>query len=190
MGYKPDTLSYRLRRLLYDHTALGRFVSDRVQFGIRDSATSAEANIVHVTADGLDLYLDRRELPAPGTLADARQIALFREALANMREVAAANGIRLVVFIVPTKEMVYQERFPDAATRTAVDWRYEAVRDLLDEQRIDYVDMLPPLRAAAAQGQQLYFAHDTHWTPLGHDLAARLLVAHVNGACNEGDCLP
>ena len=190
MGYKPDTVSYKVRRFLYDHSALGRFVSDRVQFGIKEPARPAEDNIFHVTADGLDLYLDRRNLPSPGERADAAQIALFRVALEDMRQTAASNGIRLVVFIVPTKEMVYQDRFPDPAMRAAVDWRYEAIRQLVDEEQIAHVDMLPPFRAAAAQGEQLYFAQDTHWTPLGHELAARLLHDYQTANCPQGGCAP
>ena len=157
MGYRPDTLSYKLRRILYDHSALGRFVSDRVQFGIKDPAKPAEGDIFHITADGLDLYLDRRELPAPGAPPDAGQIALFRTALEDMKATAAGHGIRLVVFIVPTKEMVYQDRFPDPALRTAVDWRYIALRQLVAETGIEHVDLLAPLRTVAARGEQLYF---------------------------------
>jgi phospholipase/lecithinase/hemolysin len=43
------------------------------------------------------------------------------------------------------------------------------------------VDLLPPLRKAAAEGQQLYFSRDTHWTPLGHCLAAESIRAYLAG---------
>ena len=179
-GYKPDTLSYKLRRFLYDHTALGRFVSDRVQFGIKDEARPVEGDIFHITAGGLDLYLDRREMPAPLDKPDAGQIALFRTALEDSRVTAAKNGIRLVVFIVPTKEMVYQDRFPDPALRAAVDWRYVALRQLVAETGIESIDLLPPLRAAA-RGEQLYFARDTHWNARGHAVAAQAIADYVAG---------
>ena len=177
MHYEPDAWSYRIRRFLYDHSALGRLVSDRVQFGLREPDLPGESSVVHVTADGLDLYLDKRQFPASGP--DPEQISLFRRALLASQETAARNGIELVVFVIPTKEMVYQDRFPDPAERAKVDWRYTVIRQLLDETGIAYVDLLPPLRAAAAEGQQLYFARDTHWTARGHDLAARELQAFV-----------
>ena len=179
MGYKPDTLSYKLRSFLYNHSALGRFVSDRVQFGIKDPTKPFGGDIFHVNADGLDLYLDRRELPGPRNLADAGQIALFRTAVEYSKETAARNGIRLVVFIVPTKEMVYQDRFPDPMLRTAVDWRYKALLQLLAETGIPYVDLLLPLKQLAAEGRQLYFPRDTHWTALGHNVAARVLAGFI-----------
>jgi hypothetical protein len=190
MHYAPDSLSYKLRRFLYDHSAIGRLVSDRVQFGISDADPAVEQGIEHVTGDGLDLYLDRRELPPPSETPDPAQIQLFREALRDSAETAAAHGIELVVFIVPTKEMVYQARFADPALRTANDWRYAALKQLLEEEKIAYVDLLAPLRAAAVQGKQLYFAHDTHWTPLGHDLAARELRDFVSAHCAAGHCTP
>jgi hypothetical protein len=179
MGYSPDTVSYRLRRFLYDRSSVARLVSDRVQFGLRNPTRAAAGDIFHVTADGLDLYLDRRELPAPAEEPDAGQIAQFRTALEYSREIAAKNGIRLVVFIVPTKELVYQDRFPEPALRAAVDWRYVALLELLAETGITHVDLLPPLKAAAARGEQLYFAHDTHWTALGHEVAAKALVSFM-----------
>jgi len=179
MHYEPDTLNYRIRRVLYDNSALGRFLSDRIQFGFKGPDKAAESSIVHVTADGLDLHLDPRALPATAEEPDAGQIALFRLALLHSRETAAAHGIRLVVFIVPTKEMVYQDRFPDPALRDAVDWRYEALLRLLAETGIDHIDLLPPLRAAAARGEALYFGQDTHWTAEGHELAARALADFV-----------
>lgn len=180
MHYSPDTLNYKIRRFLYDHSALGRFLSDRIQFGIKGPETSAESSLVHVTADGLDLYLNPRELPSASEKPDLRQIALFRLALLQSRDTAAAHGIRLVVFIVPTKEMVYQDRFPDPALRSAADWRYEALLQLLAETGIDHVDLLPLFRAAATHGEALYFSRDTHWTSRGHDLAARALAKFVH----------
>jgi hypothetical protein len=179
MRYSPGTLTYKIRRLLYDHSALWRFSSDRFEFGINNPEASADSNVVHVTADGLDLYLNPRELPSAAEGPDAGQIALFRLALLHSREKALANGIRLVVFIVPTKEMVYQDRFPDPALRAAADWRYDALLRLLAETGIDHIDLLPLFRAAAARGEALYFGHDTHWTPRGHELAARALADFV-----------
>ena len=74
--------------------------------------------------------------------------------------------------------MGYQDRFPDPEGRAAVDWRYTALRQLLAGTGIEYVDLLPPLRAAAGGGQ-LYFARDTHWTARGHEVAAQALAHFV-----------
>lgn len=188
MHYDPDTWNYRIRRFLYDQSALGRFVSDRVQFSSGEADQPGASGVEHVTAVGLDLYLDAHELPAPSTAPDAAQVTMFRAALVESRETAARHGIQLVVFIVPTKEMVYQDRFSAPALRAVVDWRYTALLQMLDELGIAHVDLLPPLRAAATQGPQLYFAHDTHWTAAGHDVAAHVLRDYVAAHCGGGAC--
>lgn len=184
MGYQPDSFSYTLRRFLYDHSALARLISDRVHFGFKDPTGTTGNDVLHVIAGGLDLDLDKRELPAPGEMQDGGQIAMFRTALEYSKETAEKNGIRLVVFIIPTKEMVYQDRFAYPALRAAVDWRYAALLQLLAQTGIEHVDLLPPLRQVAATGKQLYFAHDTHWNALGHDVAARALAAFM--AASQG----
>jgi hypothetical protein len=189
MHYSPDTLSYRIRRVLYDHSALGRLVSDRVQFGFGDGPQQPDRDIVRVAAPGLDLDLDRRELTMSSQDAGARQTTLFRSALVASRDAAAAHGIELVVFIVPTKEMVYQDRFPEPPLRATADRRYVAMKAVVDELGIACVDLLGPLRAAAARGQ-LYFSRDTHWTALGHDVAARALLDCSAGRCSASGCPP
>jgi len=191
MRYEPDALSYQLRRLLYDHSALGRLLSDRIQFGLGNSDAPPDDAIAHVTAGGLDLYLNRAEFPDPRAGPDPEQVRLFRQALLTIREVAARASIRLVVVVLPTKELVYQERFPDLASRAARDWRHDVLLDLLKETGIPHLDLLPVLRAAAADGgPQLYFAQDTHWNARGHDVAARALDQFVRTRCATGRCSP
>lgn len=180
MQYSPDTLSYRLRRFLYDRTALGRFIADRVQFGMGDQVSPAARGLVHVTGPALDLWLDPRQLA--GAEPDSAQVARFRAALQALQQTAAQNGIRLIVFVVPSKEMVYQDRFTDPSLRKAIDWRYAALLELLPAAGIEQVDLLAPLRAAAARGEQVYFDFDTHWTPRGHEIAAQVLRAAADRA--------
>jgi hypothetical protein len=191
MRYEPDALGYQLRRLVYDHSALGRLLSDRIQFGIRNPDTAPDDAVAHVTGDGLDLYLNRAEFPESGAGADPEQVRLFRQALVSTRDIAVRHGIRLVVFVCPTKELVYQDRFPDTASRAARDWRYDVLLELLRETGIPHLDLLPVLRAAAADGgPQLYFARDTHWNARGHDVAARALAEFVATRCTGGECTP
>jgi len=191
MRYEPDALSYKLRRFFYDHSALGRLLSDRIQFGLNNPDSPPGGAIARVTADGLDLHLNRAEFPDARAGADPEQVRLFRQALVTMRDTAARAGIRLVVVVLPTKELVYQNRFPDAASRAARDWRYDVLLELLRETGIPHLDLLPVLRAAAADGApQLYFAEDTHWNARGHDVAARALDDFVRTRCATGGCGP
>ena len=188
MHYDPDSWSYRVRRFLYDHSALARFISDRVQFGIRTPDPAGESSVEHVISGGLDLWLDKHEISALPAVPE--QVGFFRAALADSRATAARHGIELIVFIVPTKEMVYQDLFAEPALRIAIDWRYESLKQLLDEMDIAHVDLLPALRAAAIEGPQLYFGRDTHWTAAGHGVAAHVLQDYLATHCAQGRCTP
>jgi hypothetical protein len=161
-----------------------------VQFGLGDGPQQPDRDIVHVSAPGLELELDRRELTMSSQDAGAQQTALFRSALVASRDAAMAHGIELIIFIVPTKEMVYQDRFPELPLRATADARYVAMKAVVGELGIACVNLLEPLRRAAARGQQLYFSRDTHWTALGHDVAARALLDCSAGRCSASGCPP
>ena len=156
MHYSPDSLSYKLRRFLYDQQRAGapRVRPRPVRLAGRRSSDGGRAGRARHRRRPGPLPRPARACPAPGDAPDPGEIALFRTALEYSQETAARNGIRLVVFIVPTKEMVYQDRFPDPALRAA-DGLALSMRccELLAETGIEHVDLLPPLRAAAAQRQ-------------------------------------
>jgi hypothetical protein len=48
--------------------------------------------------------------------------------------------------------------------------------NLCDRLSIVYVDSTPALRAAAADGQMVYFPSDTHFSLRGHEIVSELLV--------------
>ena len=72
---------------------------------------------------------------------------------------------------------------PTAATPEQVwahrDDQRDAIVHLAHEHGIDVLDLTPDFLAAAASGTELYYFADTHWNQAGHDLAARLLAAHL-----------
>ena len=95
-------------------------------------------------------------------------------------ETGKKGDIKIVVFIIPTKEMVYQSHFPDPEHNAMIDSRYTALLDILKTLEITYVDLLPIFSTAAADGgEQLYFKSDGHWTPKGHLLAAEALYDYI-----------
>jgi len=60
--------------------------------------------------------------------------------------------------------------------RTLVDTTFnERLRALAAEERMDFVDLLTSFREQSSEA--LYFPRDGHWTPAGHELAARVLAA-------------
>ncbi len=172
-GYSPNTMAYRVRRFLYQRSAIARLLSDRVSFGFDDAPTMLNSNVTHIKTDQVDLYLDRRELDGPASQPSIRAVTLVRAAFEDIKSVARKNSIQPIVVVIPTKEMVYQEFFPGERLKKLAEGRYVTMLRLLQSTGIVYLDLLPALRAA--RSEQLYFARDAHWNPRGNAVAAAAL---------------
>ncbi len=102
-------------------------------------------------------------------------------ALLELRAELAERGVELVFFPVPVKAQVYPGKLlrpggfgaADSADRLPIENPSfpELVRRLR-EAGVPVYDALPDLRAAALEGEPLYFATDTHWNARGMRVAA------------------
>jgi hypothetical protein len=135
--------------------------------------------------------------------------------LQEMKETCDRNGIRLVIAYAPAKAYVVLplaiDRLPaekvwgftllgannlpvDAKTFMSnlvqlLGTRERVVRHWCEQRSIPFVSFTDALRQATADGKQVYFTYDQHWTPLGHELAARVMadfwvkngMQHVSG---------
>ena len=101
-------------------------------------------------------------------------------AIVDFRDQLAAQGIQLLVMPVPNKESVY----PDRLTRYAKPGHgvlAPSTRELLERLRaakVEVIDLFKEFDDARQQGGPgsavpLYLAQDTHWSPVGVDLAAK-----------------
>ena len=176
-GYSTEGQLYRIRRSLYDHSSLYRLLSERINFS--DIASNISDNIVHVNLRTSDLYLNKQELPThvPGL---TKQVESVTKALKEIKERGKQNNIIPIVFIIPTKEMVYQDYFSSPELKTIEDPRYSAVLTILGKLEMNYVDLLPVFKEKASDGDQLYFSYDGHWNAQGHLLAAELIRDFVD----------
>ena len=171
----------RLRRAAYKHSVLWRTIADRVDFGFSSGATSSDETF-QIQTDDLDLVLNSGQV---GLALDANselsRTLVFR-ALRQIKRTGKAARTRPVVFIIPTKELVYQSYYPDDhELRNAQDARYVTVLEVLEEVGLEYIDLLPVFREAVKNGaEQLYFREDGHWNPAGHALAAAELYRYIN----------
>jgi hypothetical protein len=168
-GYNPQSMLYRIRRGLYGSFALYRFLSDRISLTVRDERDSD--NIMHVKQGDLDLHLNEGQFPSRGP--GVKERIMVREALHAIKNTGKEHSVIPVIFIIPTKEDVYQEYLEESAYAHYTDPRYAELVRTLEELRILYVDLLPVFREKAATGEQLYFDYDGHWNTKGHLLAAR-----------------
>jgi hypothetical protein len=55
----------------------------------------------------------------------------------------------------------------------------DAVAALAAELNLPFIDLVPAFESAAAQGNILYYAYDTHWNQAGHDLAGQVIADYL-----------
>jgi hypothetical protein len=103
-----------------------------------------------------------------------RQIAAFVCTMAHFRELALTRGSARLLFLpAPDKSVAYAGYAAEAPFDTPAG--YDALRTGLGP---DFVDTLPLLRAALAQGvQDVYLPNDSHWGHAGALVAADAVLA-------------
>jgi lysophospholipase L1-like esterase len=136
------------------------------------------------------LQLSRAELErSPGWEAT-------RRAYGEMKRLADANGSRLAVVFVPSKEQVYlplvEASFPPTEVERSVAYSLRdlphapkaarlldhrlalngLLRDFCAREGIAFRDLTPDLAARLATGTNVYFPDDSHWNAAGHETAA------------------
>jgi lysophospholipase L1-like esterase len=140
------------------------------------------------------LQLSRAELEgSPGWEATRRA---YRE----MSRLAAAQGARLAVVFVPSKEQVYLPLVQASFTSDEVERSVAVslrdvphppkaarllehrlalnglVRDFCAREGIAFRDLTPDLGARLAAGTNVYFPDDSHWNAAGHETAAAAIA--------------
>ena len=121
----------------------------------------------------------------------AEGLRLSLEALRQMRDTAKSNGIRYLVLLIPTKELVFKDLLvanspvPESlaeliATEESV---LEETKRFLEANDIAYVEALPALRASIYEGRQPYqITQDGHPNVIRH----RVIAETVQDAFGDG----
>ena len=130
---------------------------------------------------GLDYLLAR-----PGTAKAGGATNDPVPAIVDFRDQLAARGIRLVLMPVPNKESVYPDRLT-RRTRARPGVLAPSTQDLLDRLRAANVEVVDLFEVFAEARQQdnsddhasLYLSQDSHWSPLGVELAAKTLARRL-----------
>jgi alginate O-acetyltransferase complex protein AlgJ len=129
---------------------------------------------VLVGSDGWLFSREEFEHPSAPAAA-AASLAASLDAVAAVRDRLEADGVRLVVALLPAKARVYGEnlgryRLPEAPER-----RYDAALTGLKARDVTAVDLLGPL-AEAKSSVQVFLRTDTHWSPAGAAVVADALA--------------
>ena len=107
-----------------------------------------------------------------------RQVARQFQRIVAIRDYLNRQGSELVMVIVPSKARVYQEFTGDHQPPIAQQQLYRQAQQFLADQHIFAPELLPSFLQQKPL-QQLFFHTDTHWTPQGADLTAKILAANL-----------
>ncbi len=56
------------------------------------------------------------------------------------------------------------------------------MREWCERRSVGFISLTEPLREDVAKGRQTYYTYDQHWTPLGHETAARTVHSYLSQA--------
>jgi hypothetical protein len=94
------------------------------------------------------------------------------------------QGIHLILCYVPDKFRVYQpfvELPPDSPCRQWANWPLPAdFAEFCRTSQIPFVDLTVPLQRSVREGGMPYPPTDSHWSPEGHKLVAKVLRDKLN----------
>lgn len=138
--------------------------------------------------EGTETLLYFWEKLGPLKPTDRLRLERLRSILGDAYAVSRQQGIRLVVAFAPVKHRVHLglENF----TPLTAEMREWPVNDLPGEvasllaklaPEIEFLDLTPPLREAAAQGVLTYLPDDTHWTADGQRVAGEAIHHLLTG---------
>jgi hypothetical protein len=112
---------------------------------------------------------------------DEKALERIGSALREAGENCVRHGARLIVVFVPTKFRVYGAISTPGSESI---WNSWVLNDLPDRLRqivnkipssSSFLDLTPSFQERAPNGELLYYADDSHWSPEGHELAARTI---------------
>lgn len=119
-------------------------------------------------------------------IAEGLRIAL--QAIKTMQDRAAAQHVRFIVMVIPTKEAVFGQRWknPSDSFLKLAEHEEQArkmVKEFLEQNGIEYLDALPTLRDQLEKGIQPYLvSSDGHPNRQGHTALANLIATHLTSA--------
>jgi hypothetical protein len=73
----------------------------------------------------------------------------------------------------------WPSRVNQAAFEAHMDDQRDVLRDFAQANDIEFLDLVPVMQAAAAQGENLYWYADTHWRDAGHRVAGETIADYV-----------
>jgi lysophospholipase L1-like esterase len=128
-------------------------------------------------ADGSRLRLDPNDFRylTDGAQPDDHEFRLVLDGLRKIHSMAATQGTRVLLVLLPGKEEIYLPLAGEDAADPA-----GPLRQALDNEGIEYLDLAPVFRARAEAGQRLFFEVDSHPNEVGYALIGESVASHID----------
>lgn len=125
------------------------------------------------------------------TKRDLTALNKLRDIFAEAYRVSTQHGAKLVVAFLPEKIRVYKDviRTPEKSKLPPeVDDLPQRMQNMLAaiSPHIGFVDLTPAFTEAVSQGNSLFLKNDTHWTELGHQMAAQTIHEYLQRELSSG----
>jgi hypothetical protein len=124
----------------------------------------------------------------PLTKDDLSALEQTTVTLAAAHDLCAAQGVRLVFVLVPTKFRVFHDLCQFPPESECRNWTLNDLPERLESAMrsispdIGYLDLTPSLVDAAKRGLLPYYIDDDHWSPEGHRIAGEAINAYLRVA--------
>jgi lysophospholipase L1-like esterase len=157
----PKRLINPVQRFFKDHSRAFQLVDFEISLFLR-SLDDRERNL----AAGFDDRTDASYDALPGS-------AVTQRLLGEMSALARAHGAAFFLVYLPQRSEL--DRIP--SRHPYVRAVHALAVDTARRYDIPLIDLAPAFHVAARNGAGVVYAHDEHWTPAGHVLAADVLLA-------------
>jgi alginate O-acetyltransferase complex protein AlgJ len=112
--------------------------------------------------------------------ANAAQSAASRaQQVIEMRQRLAADGIQLLVVVVPDKSRIAAAHLGTLHRPAAFDDRVKQWTDPLAQAGVNVLDLSAALATLQRQGEPAFLRTDSHWTEAGAETAAALVAQRI-----------
>ena len=200
-GLRSDSTPW-LFEWLGHHSAIGRVLSDRGHWPGQTAGAKAAAlrkamerfpdyGVAYDSGDCHTILTTSYRLQAvdPAEVRIREGLRITKRALENIQELATSHQIRLIVLLLPTKELVFADRLKSFGRIDSLYGRLieaetldrDELKNYCAAERIEVVDALPALSAAVASDKQIYpESGDGHPNSGGYAVIAETLKAGLS----------
>jgi len=130
--------------------------------------------------------------PVPDRTPDNKGHQAAMSAILDFRDQLAAMGIELLVVPVPGKASVYPDQLTTRADGPMLHTPTDSLLQELNQADVQTVNLLQVFRTARNQPdhETLYLPRDTHWSPVGLRLAAKVVARKIREMTDFGPVHP